>query len=68
MLKKRVNKIINDFIINIEFCCLYCYFEKLHEGHKIFPIKNEELLKKENISLKESTKEFNDIFEKVEHL
>ena len=49
----------------IEFCCAYCLFEKLHDAHTILPISDEEALKKENIDINTSTKEYNDILQKT---
>ena len=37
----------------------------MHNGHKILEISNEESLKKENITLEYSAKEFNDIVQKI---
>ena len=36
-------------------------YENLHEQHKVLKVSDEELLKKENITLESSTKIFNDI-------
>ena len=37
----------------------------LHNNHKVIPINNEELLKKENISIEYSTKQYNEINQKL---
>ena len=37
----------------------------MHNGHRILEISNEESLKKENITLEYSAKEFNDIVQKI---
>ena len=61
---KRVN-IFFKFIYNIELYCAYCFYQNLHLGHKVLPINEEELLKKENISIENSTKTFNENTEKL---
>ena len=43
-----------------ELCCAYCYYENLHNGHKVIPIKDEETLKKENINIQDYIKEFDE--------
>ena len=48
----------NLFII--ELCCFYCYYLNLHNGHKVLPITDEEALKKEDITIDNSTKEFDE--------
>ena len=48
-----------------ELCCSFCYFRNLHQGHKVLEITDEELLKKENLTLEMTTKEFDDISQKV---
>ena len=40
----------------------------MHNGHKIVEISNEESLKKENITLEYSAKEFNDLVQKINNL
>jgi len=54
--------------LNIELCCAYCYYLNLHKGHKIIPITDEEAIKKENIDINNSTKEFEENKQKVENL
>ena len=70
-LKKEVsiiffNKFLSLFII--ELCCLICKNENKHEGHKIANIYDEESLKKEKISLENSSKEFDEKKNKFEEL
>ena len=55
-------------MIDIELCCAYCFFEKLHEGHKVLSINDEEELKKENIKIDESSKDFDDKIQKLNNL
>jgi len=55
------------FII-IELCCSYCFFENLHFNHKILKIEDEESLKKENISIETSNKEFDPNIQKLNNL
>ena len=45
---------------NIELCCLQCYYLNFHNNHKILQISDEEMLKKENITLNSSINEFNE--------
>ena len=40
----------------------------LHNGHKVVPITDEDSLKKENIEIQSSTKEFNDNIQKISEL
>ena len=61
-----VNKFLSLFII--ELCCLICKNKNKHEGHKIANIYDEESLKKENISLENSCKEFDEKKNKFEEL
>ena len=61
-----MNKFLSLFII--ELCCLICKNKNKHEGHKIANIYNEESLKKENISLENSCKEFDEKKNKFEEL
>ena len=48
--------------------CSNCDFRNLHNGHKLISIDDEELLKKENISLDSSINEFNKYIEKIKNL
>ena len=52
----------------VELCCAYCHYLNLHFGHKVLPINDELSLKKENISLENSTNEFNDYVQKINEL
>ena len=40
----------------------------LHEGHKILKIEDEELLKKENVTIDGSTNEFNNYIQQLNNL
>ena len=42
-------------------CCSYCFYENLHEKHKVLKVTDEESLKIENIKLESSSKEFGNI-------
>ena len=41
-----------------------CHYLNIHQGHKTILIKDEEALKKENITIESSSKEFNKYIEK----
>ena len=58
----------NLIIIILELCCPYCLYENLHEKHKVLKVSDEELLKKEDITLESSTKIFNDIVNNIKTL
>ena len=47
---------------------MQCYYLNLHKGHKVIPISEEEAIKKENININRSTKEFEENKQKVENL
>ena len=64
---KKVFNIYYNFLI-IELCCAYCYFMNLHKDHKILRIEDEESLKKENITINNSTKEFDNNIQKLNKL
>ena len=44
---------------------MFCYYKNLHSGHKLIELSDIESLKKENITLESSTKEFNEMSQKV---
>jgi len=52
----------------LELCCAICHFKNLHSGHKLIEINDEELLKKENITIESSIKDFDEIIKKAETL
>jgi len=56
------------FLFIIELCCSFCHYKNLHQGHKLIEICDEELLKKENITLDSSIKQFDEIALKLEKL
>ena len=60
---KKVSQIILNLII--EICCSFCYYEKLHENHKLLKLSDSEELKKENITIESTTKEFNENINKI---
>jgi len=45
-----------------------CYFSNIHNKHKILKIDDEEALKKENISIEDSTKDFSENKDKIEEI
>ena len=51
-----------------ELCCSNCIVKNIHYSHKILEINDEESLKKENISIESSKKEFNEIFNKIKNI
>ena len=53
------------FLIFIELCCSFCFFKNLHYGHKVLAIDEEEELKKENITIENSSNEFNENTQKI---
>ena len=44
---------------------MYCIVKNIHESHKILEIEDEENLKKENITIEASKKEFNNLNQKI---
>ena len=67
-LDEKGKYIYKFFQLTIELCCPFCYYKNLHSGHKLIDIYNEELLKKENLTIEASTKEFNEIIQKTINL
>jgi len=63
-----MKKVKNKYNFNIELCCSYCYYLNLHKGHKVIPLTDEETIKKENININNSTKEFEENIQKVGNL
>ena len=55
-------------ILFIELCCAYCLYKNLHQNHKILEISDIESLKKENITIESSSKEFNEIINQTTNL
>ena len=52
----------------IELCCAFCLYKNLHHKHKVLEIYDEDALKKENITIDNSTKEFDDKIQKIDNL
>ena len=52
----------------IELCCPYCFYENMHEKHKVLKITDEEILRNENITLESSSKLFSTIINKIKKL
>ena len=66
---KKVKKIDNMItILFIVLCCAYCFFKNFHSNHKILELSDIESLKKENLTIESSTKDFSGIVEKVINL
>ena len=63
-----INYLYKLFLFIIELCCAFCHYKNLHQGHKLIEICDEELLKKENITLDSSIKQFDEIALKLEKL
>ena len=63
-----VTKYIFLFYIFLVLCCFNCTFRNLHKGHKLIEINDYDTLKKENITIDSSTKEFNEIIQKLINL
>ena len=63
-----MKKVIYNLILIILYlvlCCAYCHYLNLHKGHKVIPITDEEIIKKENLDINNSTKEFEENTKKV---
>ena len=45
-----------------------CYFSNIHNKNKILKIEDEETLKRENISIEYSTKDFNENKNRIEEI
>ena len=68
-MKKVINLYYIIFIYYlIELCCSFCHFKNLHPQHKLLEINDEEALKKENITINDSTKEFDANIQKLNEL
>ena len=66
-MKKVINNIIYIYkIIKIVLCCAMCYFGNFHNEHKLIDIDNEEILKKEKISIDKSFKDLEENKIKIE--
>ena len=70
---KKVIYIIYNFILPFiilikELCCSHCLYKNFHINHKILEIYDEESLKKENITIDNSKKEFKDNIQKLNNL
>ena len=61
----RINLSYFNYIFIKELCCPYCCYKNLHKNHKIIEIFDEDSLKKENITLETSTKNFDDLLQNV---
>ena len=52
----------------IELCCPICFYENQHSNHKVLKIDDEESLKKENITIEKTNKEFDTNIQKLTNL
>ena len=52
----------------IVLCCAFCFYKNLHHQHKVLDINDEESLRKENITIDNSTKEFDDKIQNLNKL
>ena len=52
----------------IELCCGLCIYKNLHNNHKVIEINDENELKKENITIEDSMKEFDKFIDKTNEL
>ena len=64
----KVSLYIFKYLKIIELCCAICHFKNLHSGHKLIEIYDEDLLKKENITIESSIKDFNENIKKIDTL
>jgi len=58
----------NYYLFTIELCCAYCHFMNMHPNHKLISIEKEEEFRKENITLENSTKDFNTKFQNITNI
>ena len=65
---KKVIQLYLFLIFIIELCCAFCLYKNLHHKHKVLEIYDEEALKKENITIDNSTKEFDGNIQKINNL
>ena len=64
---KKVKLYIYNYLF-IVLCCAYCLYKNLHPNHKILEISDVDSIKKENISLENSTEDLTNIVEKIKLL
>ena len=64
---KKVKFYIFNYL-SIVLCCAYCHYKNLHPNHKILEISDVDSIKKENISLENSTEDLTNIVEKIKLL
>ena len=64
-----LRKFLNfEELIFIELCCLYCNLKNIHYSHNLIEINDSESLSKQNLIIEETSKQFNEIFEKILNL
>ena len=61
-------KLFYFYLQFIELLCSICYYNRLHNYHKVINIDDEESLKKENIKLDSSINELNNIIKGITNL
>ena len=67
-MKKVIYLLIIIILFYIELCCSHCLYENQHSNHKVLKIDDEESLKKENITIENSNKEFDENIQKLTNL
>ena len=67
-MKKVIYLLLIIILFYIELCCSHCLYENQHSNHKVLKIDDEESLKKENITIENSNKEFDENIQKLTNL
>ena len=67
-MKKVIYLLLILILFYIELCCSHCLYENQHTDHKVLKIDDEESLKKENITIENSNKEFDENIQKLTNL
>ena len=65
MIKVRLKIFI---IIILEICCALCHYENLHSKHKLIKFSDDEIIKKEKITIESTKKDFNEYSKKIMNL
>ena len=58
---------IIKYLIILKLCCAKCCFNNLHKNHKLLSFDGEEALKKENITIEDSSEHFKENKNKIEN-
>ena len=64
-MKKVIYLLLIIILFYIELCCSHCLYENQHSNHKVLKIDDEESLKKENITIENSNKKFDENIQKL---